>query len=161
MNDGRNANSEAATIRKGLVTIVIVLTTVFGLPMLLLWQSAPTFDSRLFGDWYAVTGMIWRFHPDGTLEMIPTKPVVGPAPWRLQRWHTEADGLVIGGRTSTGTQLIHWLRRKQGAAKPTFQIAELTGSTLRLRRTVMPPPGPLSHAIRPEEVLSRIPVARK
>lgn len=160
MNDERNADSEAATIRKGLVTITIVLATVFGLPMLLLWRSAPTYDARLFGDWYAVTGMIWRFHPDGTLEMIPPKPVAGPAPWRLQRWSTEADGLIVGGPTNTGTQMMHWLRRKRGAAKPTFQIAELTDSTLRLRRTVMPPSGPLSDAIRREELLSRTPPDR-
>ena len=150
-DDGRKERSDdAVIIRRGL-TFVMFLIVLFGSVMLLLWRSAPTYDSRLFGDWYAVTGMIWRFHPDGRLEMIPPGPVQGPAPWRLQWWDTGGDGLFVAGQQrNTASRLIN--------RRPAFQIIEVTDSTLRLQRTRVPPPGPEGRQlVRAAELLTRKP----
>jgi hypothetical protein len=159
MNDGRNELSVESAILRRFRGIALLLVFVIGLPVLLFWLAAPTYDPRLFGEWRSPRGMIWRFHPDGRLERITAQPPSGPAPWAVAPWRTEGDELFIGGQQTPVMQILRWLDRRSGArrsfSRPVFQIVEVTDSTLRLRRTVPTPPGPLAHTIAAEEVLTR------
>jgi hypothetical protein len=167
MNEGRDQRSEDAALIRRFVAFACVLIVVIGLPMLLLWLSAPKHDPRLFGEWHSDRGgMIWRFFPDGRLErVVPRPPPDGFEPWRWAPWNTDGDALFIGGQQTVVMQIVRWLDRKRH--RPTFQIVEVTESTLRLRRTSqarpLPPaaPGLKEFTIPAEEVLTRKPVAKE